>query len=642
MKFLDELNPPQRSAATTINGPLLILAGAGSGKTRVIAYRVAYMIAKGIAPEQILAVTFTNKAAGELKHRISHLLAKNNQPAGGVTAGTFHSIAARILRRHIRVLGYLPSFVIYDRGDQLGILKEVMKDLAINPKQFTPSGLLAGISRAKSDLQDTTHLRRANPGPWGEVLSTAFTKYQERLKGSNALDFDDLLELVVRIWRLKPEVLDAYQEQYKYVLVDEYQDTNPAQYTLIKMLAQKYRNLGVVGDDYQSIYAFRGADFRNILNFKKDYPEAKVVLLEQNYRSTKNILDAANKVIAQNQFKTDKTLWTDKPAGERITLAVLASEQAEAAYVVQEVQTRLAGGLAAHDCAVLFRTNAQSRALEEAFIKAGLAYDIVGTTRFYDRKEVKDVLSYLRLIENPADRVSFQRILNVPARGLGLVALKVLIPHRAAVVENRPLDDALKQALSVRQQGALKALMTHFGRWRKLVKTVAVTKLIGAVISESGYDKFLTDGTPDGEARLENIRELMSVAAENPDQDLTQFLEGVGLFSETDKIENKDRVQLLTMHAAKGLEFPVVWVTGFEEGLFPHYRALMSNAEMEEERRLCYVAITRAKVKLYLTRARRRSVFGQSQANPPSRFIYAIPTDLVEEPDTNDEPLWVD
>ena len=625
MNLLKDLNPPQQAAVTTLKGPVLILAGAGSGKTRALTYRVAYMVEKGIPPEQILAVTFTNKAAEEMRHRIVHLLGPARAAAlAKLTIGTFHALAARILRREIEALGFRRSFVIYDTVDQTALIKEILKDLAIDSKEFAPSAVQAAISRLKNDL--VAPAEAPVQGPWQAIVRAVYAKYQERLKASNAVDFDDLLLFAGRLFRQYPAVLKRCQDIYRYILVDEYQDTNAAQYEIIKMLAQKHRNLCVVGDDYQSIYAFRGADFRNILNFEKDYPDAKIILLEQNYRSTQNILETANAIIAENRFRTDKKLWTAAPAGEPVTLAQLETEAQEAAYVVKQINAQLAAkGRALKDLAVLFRTNAQSRVLEETFLNEGLNYVLIGTVRFYERREVKDVLAYLRLLVNPADRASFQRVLNLPARGLGPAVFKTLIPKRRQVVGAEPLDPALLALLTPRQKNSVMALATLFKKLRQLAKTAKPETVIKEVLKQTGYETLLNDGTEAGEARLENVRELASVARHLKRATLEEFLERVGLFSDTDQVGKNDSVHLMTVHAAKGLEFPVVFLTGLEEGVFPHYRSLAQAAEMEEERRLCYVGVTRAREKLYLTWARRRTLYGFTQANPPSRFLFAVP-----------------
>lgn len=586
-RFLNDLNNAQHEAVEYTDGPILILAGAGSGKTRVLTYKVAYLIGeKHISSDNILMVTFTNKAANEMKERIKKLLLENS---GLPFAGTFHSLCVKILRIDGRAIGLSPNFLIYDEADQLDAIKEVMKKLDISVKNFNPGAVLHTISQAKNELVTAVEYPQYARGYFQETVARVYVEYQKLLRENEALDFDDLLGMTVRLFEREPAMLGKYQEKYHYVLVDEYQDTNRAQYILTKLLAARYKNICVVGDASQSIYRWRGADFRNIVNFKTDYPDIRIFHLEQNYRSTQIILDAAFGVISKNTSHPILKLWTQKHAGDQIVLYEARTEHDEASFLVQTI---LQSGRAYTDLAVLYRTNAQSRVLEEAFLHAGIPYVLVGGTRFYERKEIKDVLGYLRLIANPKDTVSYKRVEKL---GKGR------------------LEKFLRFAESVKSDDKLVELST--------------LELLGHVLETTRYLELYNANVEEEAYRIENIKELRSVATEFPH--LTEFLETVALvereYQPRNRDNNRNAVTLMTLHAAKGLEFPIVFMVGMEEGLFPHSRSLMEREELEEERRLCYVGITRAKEKLYLTYANRRLFFGTRTQNMISRFIADIP-----------------
>jgi DNA helicase-2/ATP-dependent DNA helicase PcrA len=587
--LLNDLNPEQRSAVVQTDGPVLILAGAGSGKTRVLTYRVAYLIAEKHTPaDNILMVTFTNKAANEMKERIRTLVKSPLLPY----AGTFHSLCARILRQDGKHLGISPDFLIYDDQDQIDVVKEVMKRLDISTKNFSPTSVLHTISQAKNELISASEYPQYARGHFQETVARIFLDYQKILHDAGALDFDDLLSATVTLFEKHKEVLGAYQERFRYVLVDEYQDTNRAQYVLTKLLTARYRNICVVGDASQSIYRWRGADFRNILLFRKDFPDVKEFHLEQNYRSTQTILDAAFGVIAKNTSHPILKLWTDKKAGERITLYEARNEHDEATFIIQTI---LQSGRPMTDFAVLYRTNAQSRVLEEAFLHAGVPYVLVGGTRFYERKEIRDVLSYLRLTANPKDMVSYKRI-----EKLGKGRLTKFLDFQKEYTDDNKL------------------------------LALTTLELLDEVVKRTDYLTFYDANVEEEAYRLENIKELRSVALEFPT--LTEFLENVALVEQEylpkhvdRKLEKRNAVTLMTMHAAKGLEYGCVFMVGMEEGLFPHSRSLMDKEELEEERRLCYVGVTRAKDQLYLTYANRRLFFGTRTQNMISRFVADIP-----------------
>ncbi len=642
--ILANLNEKQREAVATTDGPILIIAGAGSGKTRTLTHKVAYLIKeKKVSPKNILAVTFTNKAAGEMKERIIKLLSdKNHAPSKYdlPLVGTFHSICAKILRKEIDKLGYEKSFNIIDDHDQLSLMKKIFARLDISKDQFNPRGILEAISKAKNDLIDSHQFSLGIGGYFEEVVSRLYSEYQSELKKNNSLDFDDLIMFVVKIFQKFPEVLEKYQNQFHYVLVDEYQDTNHSQYLLVNLLAQKYRNLCVVGDDWQSIYGWRQADIKNILDFEKDYPEAKVVSLEQNYRSTQVILDAAYGVISQNIFRKDKNLWTEKEGGQLITSYETEDEAEEADFVAREILK--SSGKKYSDFVVLYRTNAQSRILEEIFLKRSIPYKIVGGIKFYQRKEIKDVVSYLRFIQNPRDYLSLERIINEPRRGIGPKTLESWV--NVAKKENIDLISAgMKLDFKNSKADFIAKFCEFIGRMSEAKDRMDLSDFIQKVFSESGYEKYLQDGTMEGEMRWENVKELITVAQKydkeemSNEQKIDEFLEEVALATDADKGEEvKDSVYLMTLHSAKGLEFSTVFIVGLEEGILPHSRSMLNQVEMEEERRLMYVGVTRAKEKAYLCFTRQRNIFGSTQINPPSRFLSEIPEHLIMEHEKHD------
>ncbi len=641
MDVLEGLNPAQREAVEAIEGPLLILAGPGSGKTRVIAHRVAYLIKVwGISPYHILAVTFTNKAAREMKERLYHLLGGSVEE---LTLGTFHAICARILRREGAHIALDSRFVIYDEDDQLSVVKRSLQELDLDPKRYMPRAFLSAISAAKSHLLAPEDYVKFTY--FDEVVQRVYHRYQELLTESKALDFDDLLMRVVYLFRQRPEVLAKYQSRYYHILIDEFQDTNIAQYVLAKQLAGKYRNICVVGDPDQSIYSWRFADLRNILSFESDYPDAKVVFLEQSYRSSKTILEVAEQVISANRQRKEKRLWTENDVGLPITVAETYTEQEEAQFVVNEVENLVSQGLFKPvDCAVMYRTNAQSRAIEEAFIRYGIPYKLVGGVRFYERREVKDVVAYLKLIHNPYDSVSLSRVINVPPRGIGPRTLEELsrwakersLPIYAALQIVADEETEQKPSFSPRIMKALANFLTMLDHLMAKSEELNIVELFDLVLESSGYREYILEAA-DGEDRWDNILELRSVAAEYrhlaSQEGLSSFLEGVALVSDVDSYDEKvDAVTLITLHAAKGLEFPVVFIVGMEEGLLPHRKSFDDRDQMEEERRLCYVGITRAKERVYLVRAFRRGYQGGGEPTLPSRFLLDIPAHLVTTP----------
>jgi|LSQX01.2.fsa_nt_gb DNA helicase-2/ATP-dependent DNA helicase PcrA len=632
--YSEHLNEMQLQAVECVEGPLLILAGAGSGKTRVITYRIAYLIAQGLAkPWEILALTFTNKAAEEMRARISALVGA----VPGMWVSTFHTAAARILRENATLLGLTSSFVIYDEEDQLRLMRNIMRDLLLDDSRFKPRGLLAAISRAKNDLLDEHRYTEAATDYFTNTVARVYRQYQERLRRQNALDFDDLLFYVVKLFREHEAVLGRYQEKFKYILIDEYQDTNRVQYEMVMLLAGRHRNLCVVGDDDQSIYHFRGADIRNILDFERDWPEAKVVKLEENYRSTGNILAAANHVIKHNTGRKAKTLWTRKPAGDPVTVFVADDERHEAGFIAGEIR-RLADKY--RQFAVLYRTNAQSRALEDAMLRENIAYQVVGGVRFWERKEVKDIIAYLRVLDNPSDEISLLRIINVPRRGIGATTVGRL--RALAVRNNTTISHVLPQAEAAGLGSAplkkVRELAGMLEKLRNMASYLAVDELIEQVLIQTGYlEELHAEETEEARGREENLRELLTVAREflrqSEDKSLTAFLTQLALLSDLDTLNEADgpSVVLMTLHAAKGLEFPVVFLTGMEEGLFPHERSFDTPDGIEEERRLCYVGITRAQELLYLTYAKRRNIFGLELYNRPSRFLGELPAEVLTD-----------
>lgn len=651
MDILSGLNPAQREAVETIEGPLLILAGPGSGKTRVITHRVAYLIKVcGITPYHIMGVTFTNKAAREMRERLERLL---GQAVEALTLGTFHATCARILRQEGKAVGLSSSFAIYDEEDQLSLLKQALEELNLDPKQYVPQVLHSAISSAKSRLIGPQEYTQRISSYFEEIVSRVYQRYQQLLTKVQALDFDDLIMSTVRLFQDHPQILSRYQSRYIHILVDEFQDTNIAQYVLMKQLAGKYRNLCVVGDPDQSIYSWRFADLRNILSFEKDYPDAKIVFLEQNYRSTKTILAVASSIISANKQRKPKRLWTENEEGVPVSLIESYNPEEEAQSVASEIEKLVIRGEASFkDCAVMYRVNAQSRALEETFMRYGLPYKLVGGTRFYQRQEVKDVVAYLRVIHNPQDNVSLLRIINVPGRGVGSSTMAKL-QERARTLGS-PLFQVIKQLTEdasanetklfpARTIHALSGFVDLVSRLAASSRELNLSGLLDKILEETGYRQYLLS-KEHGEDRWENIMELRSVAQEydnlSPDEALASFLEKVSLVSDIDELDEKaDAVTLITLHQAKGLEFPVVFIVGMEEGILPHRKSFDDPEELEEERRLCYVGVTRAQKRLYLLRSYRRSLFGSSTANPPSRFLEDIPPHLIEVKRTWEESL---
>jgi DNA helicase-2/ATP-dependent DNA helicase PcrA len=659
-EIVKRLNPEQARAVTTTDGPLLILAGAGSGKTRVLAHRIAYLIGvKGARPWSILAVTFTNRAAGELRERIISLV---GEPGREVQAGTFHSLCARVLRRHGEAIGVSRRFVVYDTDDQQALMKQILReeDLPLTG-EFRPSAVLGAISRAKNEMLDATFLRENAVNHHERTIARLAVRYAERLKQAGALDFDDLLLEAVRLFDESPKTLAWYQDRWRYLHVDEYQDTNRPQYLWVRALAAKHRNLAVVGDDDQSIYRWRGADIRNILDFERDYPDATVVKLERNYRSTQLILDAAHAVVSRNTERTDKKLWTELAGGKPIQRFEAYNEEEEAEWIARQVEgltggrgsvlTRRAddgdgedgGPLRARDIAVMYRMNAQSRAIEESFLRYGIRYQLVGGTRFYSRREVKDALAYLRVLRSDTDSVSFERIINVPARAIGHKTIEVLrlVQRRDGVTTWEAIERAARgevELLQARTRASLADFAALVRRLRTRVGVLPLPELLDEVLEASGYRAMLADGSEDGEERWANLLELRSVTTRyddlSPEDALDRLLEETALVADQDSYEgDADAVTLITLHAAKGLEFPVVFIAGLEEGLFPHSRALDDEKELEEERRLAYVGITRAKRRLFLSHAWRRATWGMGQISVPSRFLLEIPAELMVGPD---------
>ncbi|QRG68270.1 DNA helicase PcrA [Brevibacillus choshinensis] len=644
-RIVSGLNPEQREAVLTTEGPVLILAGAGSGKTKVLTQRIAYLISvKQVAPWSILAITFTNKAAREMQNRVAGLI--GGAAAQDAWLSTFHSLCVRILRRDIDRLGISRSFSILDAGDQLSVVKQCLKDLNIDPKQYEPRSILAAISTAKNELTDPETFAKLAGDPFSQVAAKVYEAYQKKLKNNQSLDFDDLIMTTVRLFKEVPEVLEFYQKKFRYIHVDEYQDTNRAQYLLISMLADKYRNVCCVGDADQSIYKWRGADISIILNFEKDYPEAKMIKLEQNYRSTKTILQAANQVIANNKLRKEKKLWTDNAGGEKISCFQGDSEHDEAYFIVDSIRRQMSQYKRYDKFAVLYRTNAQSRVVEEVFIKSNIPYTIVGGTKFYDRKEIKDILAYLRLISNPDDDISLARIINVPKRNIGDTTVDKLQAYANA--NGQSLFQAIQEAgymgLPARTTNAILSFNDLITSLMQMTDYLSVTELVEEVLKRSGYRESLKeDKTLEAQARLENIEEFLSVTQEferkNEDKSLLAFLTDLALVADIDSLDGEDdkqeasaegQVVLMTLHSAKGLEFPVVYLVGMEEGVFPHSRSLFDESEMEEERRLAYVGITRAEERLFMTCARMRTLFGRTNVNAPSRFLQEIPAELLD------------
>ncbi|MGG0889917.1 DNA helicase PcrA [Cytobacillus horneckiae] len=639
-KLLNGLNPQQQNAVKATDGPLLIMAGAGSGKTRVLTHRIAYlMVEKGVNPYNILAITFTNKAAREMRERIQNMM---GGAADQIWISTFHSMCVRILRRDIDRIGFNRNFTILDSTDQQSVIKNILKEKNLDPKKFDPRAILGSISSSKNELITPEEYAKTAGDYFQQVISDVYTDYQKRLRKNHALDFDDLIMLTIQLFNRVPEVLEYYQRKFQYIHVDEYQDTNRAQYMLVKLLANRFRNLCVVGDSDQSIYRWRGADIANILSFEKDYSNAKVILLEQNYRSTQRILNAANGVIAKNMNRKAKNLWTENPEGSKINYFRADSEQGEGQFVVSKIkEIKNAENRNLSDFAILYRTNAQSRVMEEMLLKSNIEYSIVGGIKFYDRKEIKDILAYLRLIANPDDDISLQRVINVPKRGIGSGSIDKIANF--AAMHDMTMFEALE---SIELIGLSPKITKSASEFRDLVKNytqmqeyLSVTELVEEILDKSGYREMLkAEKSIEAQSRLENLDEFLSVTKNfedgSEDKSLVAFLTDLALVADIDKLdddgEKADAVVLMTLHSAKGLEFPIVFLMGMEEGVFPHSRSLMEEAEMEEERRLAYVGITRAEKELYITNAQMRTLFGRTNMNPPSRFIKEIPEDLIE------------
>lgn len=638
--IFDTLNDRQCEAVKHTEGPLLITAGAGSGKTKVLTCRIAHLLELGVAPYRILAITFTNKAAKEMKERVTNLVGAQ---ADSIWLSTFHSFCAKLLRFEVDGFhGYTRNFTIYDSSDQLVLVKDCLKKLNLDDKQFMPRSVLGTISSAKNVLMDAKAFAAKASDFYEQKVADVYALYQEKLRENNAVDFDDLLFLAVRLLQEKEDVREKYQSRFQYILVDEYQDTNHAQYALTKILAARWRNICVVGDADQSIYAWRGADIRNIIDFTRDYPDAASIKLEQNYRSTKTILHAANAVIDNNESRPKKTLWTENPAGNKIIHYQAQTEHDEADYIAGVIYNRHEISHEPYgDMAILFRTNAQSRVLEEKLMRYAIPYTMVGGTKFYDRKEIKDVLAYLRLLYNPEDSLSLTRIINVPKRNIGATTME----HVAAYAEEQGIS--LFEALSSTDEiPVTKRARTSLENFAAMIFDLLndiegkdVLSLIETVIKQTGYGDMLdkeAEHDPQGESRKENVGEFLSVAKDymdsNPDGNLQDFLENVALVSDVDDFESSDsKVTLMTLHAAKGLEFPVVFLTGLDEGLFPHSRTLLDPSQIEEERRLAYVGITRAERQLYVTNATTRTMYGRISAYMPSRFLAEIPPQLMED-----------
>jgi DNA helicase-2/ATP-dependent DNA helicase PcrA len=656
MSLLEDLNPVQQKAVLETEGPLLVFAGAGSGKTRVLTYRIAYLIQeKGIAPWNILAVTFTNKAAAEMKERVERLLGKS---AKGTWVSTFHSACARILRRHIEPLGFQRNFVIYDEQDQERHLKTVMKELDVDFRMFNPRAIQFSIDQLKNEgiTPDQYHPSQFNI--FQKRLAMVYERYQEDLRRNNALDFGDLLTFVAILFRRYPEILKSYQDLCRYVMVDEFQDTNLIQYHLIRQIVDAHRNICVVGDDDQSIYRWRGAQVGNILNFEKDFPETRIITLEQNYRSTQNILQAANLMVGNNRSRKKKALWTENPEGEVLTCYVGEDETDEARFVIQKIRELTHPSSESirpyREIAVFYRVNAQSRAIEDELVKQQIPYTIVGGLKFYERKEIKDILAYLKLIANPPDGLSLKRIINVPPRGIGEKTIeKIEIFSRE---RGLPLYEGMKQSvkedwLTVAAKGKVEEFIRLIEEFREEAKRLSLSQLTMALLRESGYlQKLKEERTDEAISRMENIDELVNVMMELEREgeaaSLETFLDKVSLVSDVDLYEDKgNRVSLMTLHCAKGLEYPLVFIVGMEEGILPHHRRGEEIADLEEERRLFYVGMTRAKERLFLSRAEKRYTFGVGRANLASRFLDEIPMELIqleereESPDDRERPV---
>ena len=621
---LEDLNNEQRQAVFYNDGPLLILAGAGSGKTKVLTTKIAYLTSElGVSPWEILAITFTNKAALEMKERVVKMIGNK---AKDIQISTFHSFGLKILRENYQYLDYEHNFVIMDSTDSLTIVKKILKDLNYDPKVYNPKAIRNKISNCKNELITPKDYEHYANSEYEKVVNKVYDKYVQKLKQNNAVDFDDLLILPITLFKKYPAILEEYQNRYKYILIDEYQDTNEAQYILSKMISAKYKNICVVGDADQAIYGFRGANYRNILNFEKDYPKAISINLEQNYRSTKTILDAANCVIKNNMERKPKNLWSTKGIGEKITYYRAYDEKDESHYVSHEIKKLLAKDVPANTIAILYRTNAQSRILEEELLKENIPYRIVGGFSFYDRKEIKDLLAYLKLIYNPKDDISLLRTINTPKRGIGLKTIENL------TAQANSANQSLFEAITSSKELKFKELILSL---KEISETVTLTELIEEILTKTGLkDELQSEKSLESEIRLENLEEFKSITKAFEEREglvsLEDFLYEVSLVNDKDEYkDSSNKISLMTIHSVKGLEYDTVFVVGLEEGIFPHMNSLMSNSDVEEERRLCYVAITRAKKNLYLLNARRRVLFGKDCINPPSRFLKEIDADLI-------------
>lgn len=636
-KIFEGLNNKQLEAVKTIDGPVLVISGPGSGKTKCLTHRIANMIALGIHPENILALTFTNKASQEMKERVESLLRNCDTAVRTPLIGTFHSIGLKILRRDIHNLDYRNNFTIFDSNDQISLVKRVMAELELDTKKFNPNAILGRISRLKTNFIEP--INAPSNEFFEKIVSGVYNKYHDELKRLNAVDFDDLIVLCVKLFRQNPEILKKYQNLWQYLLVDEYQDTSRDQYTFVSLLAKTNKNLFCIGDDAQSIYEFRRADIRNILNFQKDYPDAKIVMLEQNYRSTKSIIIAASHLISNNKNQIPKELWTDNKEGDKILVKELLNERQEANFIVSTVRKMTRDDKKPDDIVILYRTHAQSRAVEEALISTGFPYHIVGGIKFYERKEIKDILAYLKFLINTADIISFERIYNMPPRGIGKSALDKILMEDPDNILNGLRKASTNNSIRTKQMTAIKTFKNLLEEMIEKIDNNKLTDFIKYVIKSVRYENYLREPgskTEDNaDERIENLKELLTVArkyndAESCSAGITKFLEEIALLQDLDKMKNtNNKITLMTIHASKGLEFPVVFVIGLEEGLFPHSRTLINPIEVEEERRLCYVAITRAKEKLILTFTKYRNIFGSTQANLPSRFLGEIPAHLA-------------
>ena len=632
-ELLEELNPMQKQAVEQTEGPCLVIAGAGSGKTKVLTYKVAYLLEKGVKPWNILAITFTNKAANEMKERVEALV---GTATADIWLGTFHSICVRILRKFIDRLGFDNSFVIFDTTDQKTLVKHCLKDMNIDSKMFTEKSIINEISNAKNDMLEPDEYCKKNSGDYRkDTIGKVYVEYQKRLKENNAIDFDDIINFTIKILQENADVIEYYSEKFKYILVDEYQDTNKSQFTLVSLLASRYGNVTAVGDSDQSIYSFRGADITNILNFEKDFPGTKIIKLEQNYRCTGNILKAANAVIKNNGDKFEKRLWTENDEGKIPVIDCEDDEYREATYIVEQINhLKREEYLKNSDFAILYRMNSQSRAIEDILRREEIPYKIIGGLKFYERKEIKDAIAYLRLIANQSDNLSFQRIINEPKRGVGRTSIEKIAGISAQ--EGISMYEVVKNAD--------KYIPTIYNKTREFVNAIEelkslelpVSELLKEMLKKTGYTKSLeTENTIEANSRIENLEEFLTVAIEFEkeavDKSLQEFLNGISLSSDTDNLEESDdMVTLMTLHSAKGLEYPVIFLVGMEEGIFPGYQSMNDPTEIEEERRLFYVGITRAQQFLYITFANKRTIFGSTSYNPPSRFIKEIPSELLD------------